>query len=141
MTLYSFNLLQFLAILFFIIFIFWYFLLSFRSYTYNLLSSEPILYFLFYFIAVLFFFFLFWTLLSYHWKVSFLELLLYYCNFFSEKFLQYFSSKLVSFFSFFLFFFAIFFFRNFNPAFLIAATPCSRNYPLTLHFHFFIFSR
>lgn len=64
MTLYSFNLLQFLAILFFIIFIFWYFLLSFRSYTYNLLSSKPILYFLFYFIffckkKLLYFFFFF----------------------------------------------------------------------------------
>lgn len=97
------------------------------------------------FILLLYFFF-FCTLLSYHWKVSFLELLLYYCNFFPEKFLQYLSSKLVLFFSPFFFFFSncnlqFSFSENFNAAFLIAATSCSRNYPSTLHFHFWIFSR
>lgn len=73
------------------------------------------------FILLLYFFF-FCTLLSYHWKVSFLELLLYYCNFFPEKFLQYLSSKLVLFFLPLPFFFlqlqfAIFFFRKFQCCF------------------------
>lgn len=103
MALYSFNLLQFLAILFLSY--------SFSDAFYSFFVSIHItcflqnpyyisFYIIFYFIAVLFFL-LYVALVSL--KDFFLELLLYYCNFFPKKFLQYLSSKLILFFFFFFF--------------------------------------
>lgn len=103
MALYSFNLLQFLAILFLSYSFSDAFYSFFVSICITCFLQNPYyisFYIIFYFIAVLFFL-LYVALVSL--KDFFLELLLYYCNFFPKKFLQYFSSKLVLFFFFFFF--------------------------------------
>lgn len=103
MALYSFNLLQFLAILFLSYSFsdaFYSFFVSIRITCFLQNPYYISFYIIFYFIAVLFFL-LYVALVSL--KDFFLELLLYYCNFFPKKFLQYLSSKLVLFFFFFFF--------------------------------------
>lgn len=103
MALYSFNLLQFLAILFLSYSFsdaFYSFFVSIRITCFLQNPYYISFYIIFYFIAVLFFL-LYIAFVSL--KDFFLELLLYYCNFFPKKFLQYLSSKLVLFFFFFFF--------------------------------------